>query len=83
MPRGYLSDRTSKDNYRRGMIAQGMTEREIAPGKVAKSIGMSETTMSRRKRDPETFTIREVIGIAKQFGWDDAKVTQFVLGRES
>lgn len=80
MPKLKPSEHTVRNAYRRGMIQQGVTAKLTTPERVAKGMGISRATYTRRLADPETLTVAEVESLAGVLGWDSEDITEFMRG---
>lgn len=47
---------------------------------IAKRIGLTRQTLTRKRKYPSTFTAGEVYSLAKLFNWTDQQIAEFIRG---
>lgn len=80
MPRVTPPDFLVQRAYSRSIIEQKIHEKMITIPMLAKKLGVSETGLYLKKREPERLNIRELRVIAKATGMNDLELVSLVRG---
>ena len=83
MPKTKVSDLLVKKAYSRSIIEQKLCETMVKVPDAARRIGMSESGFYRKKRNPETYTLRELAKLAEILHMTDEDIIGIVRGRKT
>lgn len=81
MPRLQPSLDEMRDRESRAVMADGQTRKALSDDEMGKLLRVARQTYQKRRRQPDTFIMREFRAMVRVLGLSDEEIVRFVRGK--